>query len=248
MSDTFPDDTDGPPSYRLYKASHVVVATLFGGPLAGGILIASNERRLGRPRDAFLFVLLGSALTIALVMARFYLFANRVLWWPLTGLSLVVMWQLALHRQGNAVRAHVAAKGALASGVLAVGIGMASGVAILVVSVALAAMFWRDVTTAILRNFYGSCDMRNESFHASGDEQICIEMMGSGARDAEARATCHDKWSTSRCDRTGVIGGCRSPSVMWWYYASHKVATPRDVQLVCAVEDQKFVPRDAPPQ
>src|SRR3954468_16666081 len=43
-----------PPPFRLYRPSAVTLATLFGSPIAGLIVMSINYRRLGRRRAAWL--------------------------------------------------------------------------------------------------------------------------------------------------------------------------------------------------
>jgi len=76
----------------LYSGTQVRIATFFGGPLAGCILMARNYGSLARPDKAGPCLIIGFISTIALIVAAFLLpesFPNIVL--PL--LSVVVMHQ-----------------------------------------------------------------------------------------------------------------------------------------------------------
>src|SRR5690349_2367216 len=48
-----------PPEYRLFAPYDVALATALGGPIAGGVVLASNYRALGNARAACLSVLGG---------------------------------------------------------------------------------------------------------------------------------------------------------------------------------------------
>src|SRR5690349_2588639 len=56
-----------PPSYRLYDRYAVALATFLGTPAAGGVLLAMNYRRLGRPERALLSVVLAILATALLI-------------------------------------------------------------------------------------------------------------------------------------------------------------------------------------
>jgi hypothetical protein len=234
----------------LWKPSQVAIASLFGGPLGGGILLAINERRLGRGGRAVFFVSVGVVLTAALFAGRFY--APEGFWLPLTGVSVLSMWGLAVSLQGAVVRAHVEGGGRIASTIAAFGLGAAAGLFIVVVALALALLFWRNVMGATNRTFVGSCDMKDVRRPATSGAipNTCWEFrVHDPARDqAGARRLCRDAWSSAPCDRANAVGGCRRPSgITFWYYPSSRIARRADVQLECAKSDADFAGADAPP-
>jgi hypothetical protein len=114
---------EGPaPSYRLFDSGAVGLATFFGTPFAGTVLMAVNYRRLGNAGKALLTALLGLAASAILV----------VIGWNSTSGSGVVglvfflaTWQAARAVQGKAVEAHESRGGQLASKWLACGLGIA---------------------------------------------------------------------------------------------------------------------------
>ncbi len=113
-----------PPSYRLYDSGAVGLATFFGSPLAGALLMAVNYNRLGKRGQSVLAVILGAIGTAALIAIGWNL--SR----PVTGGlgigALVGITQMARAMQGADVKAHVARGGQLASKWLAFGIGVAT--------------------------------------------------------------------------------------------------------------------------
>jgi hypothetical protein len=107
----------------LFDSGAVGLATLFGGPLAGSILMAVNYKRLGRTSQGVLAVILGAIVTAVLIAVG----------WDSThvsgALGLVVFlgtWQLAKATQGSEVEAHVARGGQLGSKWLAFAIAIAT--------------------------------------------------------------------------------------------------------------------------
>jgi hypothetical protein len=117
-----------PPGYRLYSPAQVALASLFGAPLAGGILLYLNQRRLGRARPG-LALLAGLGLTAAMVAIAWPLpdVATRGI--PLAGV--LATWQTAKAWQGEAHAAHLAARGVPGSSWRAAGVGLAAMVALL---------------------------------------------------------------------------------------------------------------------
>jgi len=110
------------PSYRLFDSGAVAVATFFGSPLAGALLMAMNYRRLGKAGKAGLALLLG-LLAAALLVAIGW---NSTSGSGVVGLVFLIgTWQVAKAVQGKAVEAHKAQGGQLASKWLAFGVGVA---------------------------------------------------------------------------------------------------------------------------
>jgi hypothetical protein len=55
---------------KLYNGQSILIATLFGGPLAGGYLISENFRYLGEPEKAkqtWIFAILGLSVLLAIL-------------------------------------------------------------------------------------------------------------------------------------------------------------------------------------
>ncbi len=69
---TRPDsDTIRPPDYSLYTPGHVALATFFGSALAGGLLLASNHRKLGNSSAAWGWAVFGGVLTGLLFLIQY---------------------------------------------------------------------------------------------------------------------------------------------------------------------------------
>lgn len=103
-----PQQTNAP-SYRLFSPGQILAASLLGSIVAGSLLFAINERRLGRARMAWLSVAISIAAVVALVFAADKLgggghrlgWLGHVLGFP--------MWDLAKRGQGAEYKAHLAA-------------------------------------------------------------------------------------------------------------------------------------------
>src|SRR5690348_5537617 len=59
------------PSLRLYDSTSVLIAAIFGSPLAGTALMALNYRRLGKPSSAKWALLIGILVTAAAIFVGF---------------------------------------------------------------------------------------------------------------------------------------------------------------------------------
>ena len=103
----------GKSAYTLYDARAVALATFFGTPVAGGILMALNYRRLGRPGPAFTMITAAVVGTGLLVLVG----------WDIPhGLDSMIaigvmfaMKAIAKSLQGDTIAEHVAGGGKLAS-------------------------------------------------------------------------------------------------------------------------------------
>ncbi|EKF73179.1 hypothetical protein A11A3_14942 [Alcanivorax hongdengensis A-11-3] len=119
-----------------YKSAGIGLATFFGSPLAGGLLLWLNERRRqdgGRPLLALTLALI--VLAVSLVLA-YYLPANI----PaaiFTAVQMVAMALIARRVQGQAILAHTASGRPCSSDWKAVGIGLLFLVVILLVAMPL---------------------------------------------------------------------------------------------------------------
>ena len=111
------------PSYQLFSAPSVAVATLLGAPAAGALLMAVNYRRLGKNGSAWLVMLFGMLVT-GLALAWGFLIPEAASLSLGFGL-LLGMRVLALKLQGQDVARHVSQGGRLGSKWVAFGVGMA---------------------------------------------------------------------------------------------------------------------------
>jgi len=108
--------------YTLYNAPAVTLATFFGTPAAGSLLMALNFSRLGEKGYAAMILILGFLVTGLAVAVGFFL--------PITatsgmGLALLVgMRLLATKLQGEAVAQHVSRGGKLGSKWVATALGV----------------------------------------------------------------------------------------------------------------------------
>lgn len=109
-----PEPPSTVPDYFLYKPEQVAAATFLGTPLAGGILIASNYRKLGNGPAAVFMFLFGVAVSAGGFWLAFALPERTPA--PLVyGPLVLVMWLAAKSLQGQACEGHVAQGGRVAT-------------------------------------------------------------------------------------------------------------------------------------
>jgi hypothetical protein len=130
-------DEKGGEVVRLYSPAQITAATVIGAPIAGAVLLARNYARLGDAVSGRKALLWGGCVTAGLLVVSLFLpdrFPNSVL--PI-GYS-AAMYQLAKHLMGERLVSHITAGGARGSTWVAVGVGMASLLVIVVLMVGIA--------------------------------------------------------------------------------------------------------------
>lgn len=115
----------------LYSANQVALATFFGTVLGGSIVLALNERRLGRSQAALVAVALGVLGTVVTVGLAFIL-PDGAPSAPFGLVSILALRAIAARRQQALFDQHVGFGGKRASSWAAFGIGLASLVAVFV--------------------------------------------------------------------------------------------------------------------
>lgn len=115
----------------LYTSKHVALATFLGTPVAGAVLMALNENRVGRAGAAIKTLLAGLVATGFLLTLGLVL-PDNVPTFPISIGSLFVMSAIAKSRQAGFVAQHFAAGGKQGSGWAAAGIGLLSLLVVLV--------------------------------------------------------------------------------------------------------------------
>lgn len=118
----------------LYTPNQMVLATFLGAPLAGSILLAINEQRLGRPRGVLAALAVGFGLT-ALVVGLAFALPDNFPGLPLTLLGMGALRGIAQTKQAGEISRHLQWGGRKGSGWAAAGIGALSGVVLLAVGV-----------------------------------------------------------------------------------------------------------------
>jgi hypothetical protein len=119
----YPAPQYAPPAYRLHDWISVAVATFFGGPLAGTVLMASNYRKLGQGNEGVLALVLGAAASVGLIYMALKTTMNP---WVATLVLLVCTSAAAYQLQGDAIKTHVAWGGQLYSKLRAFGVAIAT--------------------------------------------------------------------------------------------------------------------------
>ncbi len=114
---------------RVYKPSHVGIATFFGTPAAGFWLIAANFDALGKRERKNSMLGIGIVSTIVLLALTFYLPGN----FPALALSLVtvvIMIQICKNLQEHDMQSFILDGGGFHSGWRALGIGILGLIAV----------------------------------------------------------------------------------------------------------------------
>lgn len=126
-----------PLSEPLYTPNQVALATFLGTPLGGFVLMALNERRLGRTSVAVKTILLG-VLATAVLLGLSFMLPDNFPSFPIPLASVVGMRAIAQSRHGALLAGHFSAGGRRASGWAAAGLGL---LALFVVLVPLVLIF-----------------------------------------------------------------------------------------------------------
>jgi hypothetical protein len=121
----------------LYTPNHILLATFLGSPLAGSILAAINEQRLGRPKGVLTALAIGFALT-GVVLGLAFALPDNFPGLPLTLLGMGAIRAFVHVKQAEAITKHLHWGGRKGSGWAAAGIGLVSGIVVLVIAVAMA--------------------------------------------------------------------------------------------------------------
>ena len=119
-------DVSGVPPYKLFSLAGVVIAAIFGSVLAGGIFMAINYDRLGKPKEAartywITFLVSVVALVIGIVLPQNV--DPMVLSIPL----LLGVWQAMKGYQLPLVNHHLAQQGKMESNWKAFGLSLLIG-------------------------------------------------------------------------------------------------------------------------
>jgi hypothetical protein len=107
----------------LYLPQHVALATFFGTPLAGFILLGINESRMGRPEQMTKMIGLG-VVALVIVMAISFVLPEEFPGFAISLAYLLGMQALAKHWQGEEITARLSNGTPKASGWSAFGIGL----------------------------------------------------------------------------------------------------------------------------
>ncbi|PCI42095.1 MAG: hypothetical protein COB51_13395 [Moraxellaceae bacterium] len=111
--------------FKLYKISGVGLATVLGSPIAGGILMSQNFRRLGNQAAANKTLVLSILGTIAVFVIAYFIPENiDVPGAALTVPQLIIMIMLTKQFQESDIKQHQEAGGIMASNWKAFGIAI----------------------------------------------------------------------------------------------------------------------------
>jgi hypothetical protein len=120
------------PAYKLYSIWSIVLATLLGSPLAGGIVMSINYKRLGFSRKAMHAIIWSVAGTFGIMAIAFFL-PDNVPDMAIAVPQLLAMIAIATTLQGKAIETQKARGGAFSSAWIAAGIGFLCLIALLLV-------------------------------------------------------------------------------------------------------------------
>ena len=123
-SDHDADPASRPPDYKLYSVGHIALAAFLGSPIAGGLLIASNHRKLGNPSAAWGWAAFGVLLT-GVLFAVGYMLPAGISGTGVAAGGVFAMYQVAKQTLGADIEEHEHQRGQMASGWAAAGIGLA---------------------------------------------------------------------------------------------------------------------------
>lgn len=124
----------------LYTPNQILLASFLGAPIAGVILMAVNEQRLGRPKGVLTSLAIGVALT-AVVLGLAFVLPDNFPGLPLSLLGMGAIRALVQMKQADAVARHLQWGGRKGSGWVAAGVGVLGGVIVIVVAVAVALLY-----------------------------------------------------------------------------------------------------------
>ena len=111
--------------YRLYSIPAIVLATFFGSPVAGGVLMAFNYNRLGHQRAARNAIFIGISMTFSLFFISWAIEQSTgVDLYGLTVAGIGLMYFLAKQKQERPIKNHLDYGGAGESLWKATGIGL----------------------------------------------------------------------------------------------------------------------------
>lgn len=119
------------PTYTLFDANAVALATFFGTPVAGASLMALNYRRLGKGGKSIAAILIGLAVSAVVVLLAWNL--PRSATTPIALILLIAIQRIARSLQGAAVKEHAERGGQPGSKWAAFGCGAAMLAAIVTV-------------------------------------------------------------------------------------------------------------------
>jgi uncharacterized membrane protein HdeD (DUF308 family) len=110
------DLLDLPPDYKIHRERSIYIATLLGGILPGGIMIAANFRKMGLPKKANITLFITLALLAGFLLCPFFFpdmdgLPNMAAYF----LYLLAMWVFIGSYQAAPIREHIEAKGPLYS-------------------------------------------------------------------------------------------------------------------------------------
>jgi hypothetical protein len=125
----------------LYTPNQILLATFLGAPLAGSILMAINEQRLGRPRGVITAVAIGIGFTMVVLGLAFVL-PDNFPGLPLSLLGMGALRGVVQMKQAGEIAKHLQWGGRKGSSWAAAGIGVLSAVIVLALAVGAALAYY----------------------------------------------------------------------------------------------------------
>lgn len=118
----------------LYTPNQMMLASFLGAPLAGAILLAINEQRLGRPKGVLAALAFGFGLTV-LVLGLAFALPDNFPGLPISLAGMGAIRAIAHVKQAEQITRHLQWGGRKGSGWVAAGIGLLSALLVVVIAV-----------------------------------------------------------------------------------------------------------------
>ena len=119
----------------------MMLASFLGAPLAGAILLAINEQRLGRPKGVLAALAFGFGLT-ALVVGLAFALPDNFPGLPISLLGMGAIRAVAQVKQAEQITRHLQWGGRKGSGWAAAGIGVLTSFVVVVVAIGAALAYY----------------------------------------------------------------------------------------------------------
>jgi len=163
-----------PSTYKLHPLRAVVWATVFGSLVAGGVVLAINFWRLGKPRAAWLTLVLATVITGVILFALYSSPSlEQVPDWLFWVVQLNAAYGIAFCLQNKSIKEHVKSGGQMASTFRSVGIGLLCFVPVVALVIGIEAYYYNLTPTELVSEL--TTASTNDGTYVFGDDEIyCV--------------------------------------------------------------------------